>query len=336
MFGLDPTVLMIMMCVMVAVGGIAYVFLFDSISLERNTERRINSVQNDIVDDQSPKLIGGGSDAAKRRKVLEASMKDADKKRANRDLYMKKPPLSVQMKQAGMSGDLKKFYTYSAITGGAVSAFALFFGIGLMYVPAVFLVGMFGMPRWFVARQRRRRVDAFLKEFPNALDVLVRAVKSGLPLNDGIRLLANESQEPVRTEFKRIMDSQSVGKSIPQACLEMQETVPCSEAAFFGIVIQIQSQAGGNLSEALGNLSKVIRDRKKMKAKIQALSMEAKASAYIIGSLPFIIAILVQLSTPDYIKPLFVTSTGHIIIAVGLTWMSIGVLVMKQMINFDF
>jgi tight adherence protein B len=336
MFGLDPTVLMIMMCAMVAVGGLAYVFLFSSIELERNTERRVNSLQKDIVTDHGSKLMGGGSDPAKRRKALEASIKEADKKRANRDLYMKKPPISVQMKQAGMSGDLKKFYTYSAITGGVVCVIALFFGLGMMYLPAVFLIGMFGLPRWFVARQRRRRVDAFLKEFPNALDVLVRAVKSGLPLNDGVRLLANESQEPVRTEFKRIMDGQAVGKSIPQACLEMQETVPCSEAAFFGIVIQIQSQAGGNLSEALGNLSKVIRDRKKMKAKIQALSMEAKASAYIIGSLPFIIGILVQLSTPDYIEPLFVTSTGHIILAVGLTWMSIGILVMKQMINFDF
>jgi tight adherence protein B len=115
----------------------------------------------------------------------------------------------------------------------------------------------------------------------------------------------------------------------------MPETMPCAEASFFGIVIQIQSQAGGNLSEALGNLSKVLRDRKKMKAKVQALSMEAKASAVIIGALPFIVALLVYLSSPTYIMPLFTTSTGHLILLLSGIWMSMGIFVMRKMINFD-
>ncbi len=161
---------------------------------------------------------------------------------------------------------------------------------------------------------RSRRVKAFLNEFPNALDVIVRAVKSGLPLNDGIRLIATESAEPVRTEFRRIVEAQQVGLSIPEAAMRMGETMPCPEASFFGIVIQIQQQAGGNLSEALGNLSRVIRDRKKMKARVQALSMEAKASAIIIGALPFVVAFLVYLTSPTYIMPLFTTSTGNLIL----------------------
>jgi tight adherence protein B len=234
-----------------------------------------------------------------------------------------------------MSGNLRNYYLYSAVCGVTFTMIAVVLGLNIIYAPAVLLVAGLGLPRWFVGRQRQKRVKAFLKEFPNALDVLVRAVKSGLPLNDGVRLLATEAQEPVRTEFQRIVDSQAVGKSIPQGCLEMQETMPCSEAAFFGIVIQIQAQAGGNLSEALGNLSKVIRDRKKMLAKVQALSMEAKASAYIIGSLPIIVGILVYLSSPAYIMPLFITSSGQITLAVSGVWMSIGILVMKQMINFD-
>ena len=126
----------------------------------------------------------------------------------------------------------------------------------------------------------------------------MRAVKSGLPLNDGIRLIADEAPEPVKTEFRRIVEAQQVGLSIPEAAMRMSETMPCPEASFFGIVIQIQQQAGGNLSEALGNLSRVLRDRKKMKAKVQALSMEAKASAVIIGALPFIVALLVYLTQP--------------------------------------
>ena len=178
-------------------------------------------------------------------------------------------------------------------------------------------------------------MKAFLNEFPNALDVIVRAVKSGLPLNDGIRLIANEAQEPVRTEFRRIVEAQQLGLSIPEATLRMPETMPCAEAGFFGIVIQIQSQAGGNLSEAIGNLSRVLRDRKKMKAKVQALSMEAKASAAIIGALPFIVAFLVYLSSPNYIMPLFTTSSGHMIIGFSLVWMSIGIFVMRNMMNFE-
>ena len=341
MFGVEPVVLIFMALAMTAVGGIAFVILFPSIERERNTERRVNMVQREIIVDNGIKLrksvVAGaaGKDASGRRKTLEASMKDADKKRKNRDQYMKKPPVSIQMKQAGMSGDVRKFYIYSAISGVVITAIAVFLGLPLIYSPAVLVVGALGLPRWYVARARKKRVKAFLKEFPNALDVLVRAVKSGLPLNDGVRLLATESQEPVKTEFQRIIDAQAVGKSIPQACLEMQETMPSPEAAFFGIVIQIQSQAGGNLSEALGNLSKVIRDRKKMLAKVQALSMEAKASAYIIGSLPIIVGFLVYISSPAYIMPLFVTSSGQITLAVSAVWMSIGILVMKQMINFD-
>jgi tight adherence protein B len=216
-----------------------------------------------------------------------------------------------------------------------VTAIGYFAGAPLLILPGALLAGAFGLPRWTVSFLRARRVKAFLNEFPNALDVIVRAVKSGLPLNDGIRLIASEAQEPVKTEFRRIVEAQQLGISIPDAALRMQETMPCSEAGFFGIVIQIQQQAGGNLSEALGNLSGVLRDRKKMKAKVQALSMEAKASAAIIGALPFIVAILVYMSSPNYIMPLFTTSTGHLILGVSGLWMSIGIFVMRKMMNFE-
>jgi tight adherence protein B len=115
----------------------------------------------------------------------------------------------------------------------------------------------------------------------------------------------------------------------------MQETMPCPEAGFFGIVIQIQAQAGGNLSEALGNLSRVLRDRKKMKDKVQALSMEAKASAAIIGALPFIVAVMVYLTSPNYIMPLFTTNVGNLILGISGLWMLMGVLVMRKMMNFE-
>jgi tight adherence protein B len=342
MFGFDMTVLLFVGLTALAVGGIGFTLLFPTIERERNTERRVNHVGRELAVDgeKGPvklrKAVGpGNDDTVRRRKQLEISMKAADKKRENRDLYLKKPPLQVQMKQAGMKGDMKAFWLYSIICGVVCTIIAVVLGLSVIFAPAVLMVGTLGLPRWYVGRRRKKRVAAFLNEFPNALDVMVRAVKSGLPLNDGIRLLASESAEPVRTEFQRIVDAQAIGKATPQACLEMQETMPCPEAAFFGIVIQIQSQAGGNLSEALGNLSKVLRDRKKMKAKVQALAMEAKASAYIIGALPFIVGFLVYISSPTYIMPLFTTSSGHITLGVSAVWMSIGILVMKQMINFD-
>src|SRR5690606_24470864 len=158
---------------------------------------------------------------------------------------------------------------------------------------------------------------------------------SGLPFNDAVRMIAAEAREPVRTEFRRIVEAQQIGLSSAEATARMTETMPCPEANFFGIVIQIQSQSGGNLSEALGNLSRVLRNRKKMKARIQALSMEAKASAFIIGSLPPLVATIVYVISPDYITPLFTTSTGHFLLLISAFWMGLGIFIMRQMINFE-
>ena len=142
--------------------------------------------------------------------------------------------------------------------------------------------------------------------------------------------------EPLKTEFLSIIETQAIGMPLGEACARLYERMPLPEANFFGIVIAIQQKSGGNLSEALGNLSKVLRDRKKMAEKIQAMSMEAKASAAIIGSLPPIVMILVFLTTPDYIALLWTNSMGQLMLVACAIWMSMGVLVMKKMINFDF
>jgi tight adherence protein B len=336
MFGIDTTVLAFIVLAGFSAGAVAYAFLFNTIAEEKTTERRLDVVKKAETDRSVVKASRDRvAEAAKRRKSVQDSLKELDAKQLATDKNIKKPPLRLQLRQAGMQVSVERFYIFSAICGIVLTAIAYFLGAPLLILPGALLAGVFGLPRWFVSFRRARRVKAFLNEFPNALDVIVRAVKSGLPLNDGIRLIAAESQEPVKSEFRRIVESQQVGMSIPDATLRMQETMPCPEAGFFGIVIQIQQQAGGNLSEALGNLSRVLRDRKKMKAKVQALSMEAKASAAIIGALPFIVALLVYLSSPNYIMPLFTTSTGHLIIGVSGVWMSIGIFVMRKMMNFE-
>jgi tight adherence protein B len=336
MFGFDNTVLVFVGLAACSAGAIAYALLFNRMATEKNVEKRLETVKRAETDRAAVKVTRDRlSEAAKRRKSVQDSLKELEEKQKAKNLNVKKPPLRVQIRQAGMQVDVQRFYIYSAACGLLLTVLAFFLGAPLIVLPGVLLAGAIGLPRWFVSFQRGRRVKAFLNEFPNALDVIVRAVKSGLPLNDGIRLIANESQEPVKTEFRRIVEAQQVGLSIPEAALRMSETMPCPEANFFGIVIQIQQQAGGNLSEALGNLSRVLRDRKKMKAKVQALSMEAKASAVIIGALPFVVAFLVYLSSPNYIMPLFTTSTGHLILGVSGLWMSIGIFVMKRMMNFE-
>ena len=336
MFGLDNTVLAFVGLATLSVCALVYAFLFNSIENEKKAGKRLETVKRADTDRMAVKASRDRvAEAAKRRKSVQESLKELETRQKSRDQNMKKPPLRVQLKQAGLDVTMQRFYLYSFICGLVLAALVFFVGAPLLVVPGAFIAGLFGLPRWVVAFLRARRVKKFLEEFPNALDVIVRAVKSGLPLNDGVRLIASESPEPIKTEFRRVVESQQLGLSLPEAVLRMPETMPCPEASFFGIVIQIQSQAGGNLSEALGNLSKVLRDRKKMKAKVQALSMEAKASAVIIGALPFIVAFLVYLSSPNYIMPLFTHPTGHLILVVSGVWMAMGIFVMRKMINFD-
>jgi tight adherence protein B len=336
MFGLDPTLLMFIVLAAVTAGAVAYALMFTTISNETNAAKRLDTVKKAETDRAVVKASRDRlAEAAKRRKSVQDSLKDLDDRQKARDRNIKKPPLRIQLRQAGMSVSMERFYIFSAISGVVATIIAYVAGAPLIALPGALLAGAIGLPRWFVSFRRGRRVKAFLNEFPNALDVIVRAVKSGLPLNDGIRLIAQESQEPVKTEFRRIVEAQQMGMPTSEATLRMQETMPCPEAGFFGIVIQIQQQAGGNLSEALGNLSRVLRDRKKMKAKVNALSMEAKASAAIIGALPFIVAFLVYLTSPAYIMPLFTTSKGHLILGISAIWMAMGVFVMKKMINIE-
>ena len=188
------------------------------------------------------------------------------------------------------------------------------------------------------ARQadKKRRVAKFLNAFPDAVDIIVRGIKAGLPLLDCMKMITIEAPEPLKSEFRSIVETQAIGIPLGEACAKLYERMPVPEANFFGIVIAIQQKAGGNLSEALGNLSRVLRDRKKMKAKIQAMSQEAKASASIIGSLPVAVMTLVYITSPVYISLLFTEPLGHIMLAGSAMWMFMGVMVMKKMINFDF
>lgn len=335
MFGIDTNTLLLMALIAMAAGAAIWAVFFNKISNERNQERRVKSIKRN-EGDRSARIAAEVrvADAQKRRQTTQASLKELEEQTKAKN--PNKKGIKDQMRQAGMAGNMKKFTIFSIITAIVCSILAYAASGNVIFAGAMLFIGGFGMPRWFVARKRKKRMDAFLREFPNAVDVITRGIKAGLPLNDTIGIIASEAKEPVRSEFKKILETQKMGVPMTEAIQKLYKNVPLTEANFFGIVIAIQQSAGGNLSEALGNLSKVLRDRKMMKAKIESMSQEAKASAGIIGVLPPAVMILVYLSTPDYILLLFTETTGNLILIASVFWMSIGVMVMKQMINFDF
>jgi tight adherence protein B len=223
---------------------------------------------------------------------------------------------------------------------GIVSATLIFLWMGGSSAPmaagAALLIGTFGLPRWFLSKMVKRRQRKFQSELANAIDVVVRGVKSGLPLNECLQIIARESPEPIAGEFRYVVEQMRVGVPLAEALDRLIVRMPLAEVKFLAIVISIQQQAGGNLSEALGNLSGVLRDRFRMEMKVKALSAEAKSSAGVLGSLPPGVMFMTYVSSPDYIMPLFTTTAGNLIIVAGLFWMFCGIMVMKKMINFKF
>ena len=227
-------------------------------------------------------------------------------------------PLAIRIAQAGLTWSKRRFFIISAALGvGAFSSFGMFVGAGLLVAAGARLSpARFGVPRWLLSFLKKRRETKFLNAFPDAVDVIVRGIKAGLPLLDCLKIIANEAPEPVRTEFRAIVETQAIGMPLGEACAKLYERMPLPEANFFGIVIPIQQKAGGNLSEALGNLSRVLRDRKKMKAKIKAMSHGGqglgRASSAPCRSRSMM---LVYITSPDYISLLWTEPLGPLMLA---------------------
>jgi tight adherence protein B len=274
--------------------------------------------------------ISQAADKAARKKKIADGVRGLEKKTRRR------VSLEARIEQAGLSISRRQYILVSAAIGlGFVLAIAIqLHSLGLALLLGV--MGGVGLPHFFLSRLRKRRMAKFIADFPNAIDVIVRGVKAGLPLGDTIRIVAVESHDPVRSEFRRIVESMSIGMTLPEAVEKMAQRVPITETNFFSIVITIQGKAGGNLAEAIGNLSRVLRERKKMKGKIGAMAMEAKASAAIIGAVPLFVVGALYVSSPAYVSLLWTTTHGRLISAAALGWMAAGATIMKRMITFKF
>ncbi len=326
--GIEPDQILITALVMLSVGGALHALVYPWLSGDLAVEKRKNKVA----------LLNSGNGARARivaereRKSVEQTLKELDDKRKD----ARNPPLALRLEQAGLDIPKKRFIIYSACSGVGTAILSLLFGAPFLVATCIGLVGGFAAPNWLLGYLKKKRIADFIEELPNAVDIIVRGIRSGLPVGDCIRIISAESKEPLRSEFQAVLDQQSLGVPMHQAVMRILERMPIPEANFFCIVMSIQQKSGGNLADTLGNLSKVLRDRKKMKAKIQAMSSEAKSSAGIIACLPFAVTLFVWMSTPDYISLLWSTTTGLYLLAGCAVWMMIGVLVMKKMINFDF
>ena len=330
---MDSTIVLLAVLVAISAGALAYAFLFQQIEVEKKTTSRFKRVQAAETDHANIKAARDRvQELSKRRKSMQDSLRDMEKKQTEKAKKAKNVSLRDKLVQAGLAISVRQFHLLSVGAAACAAFIALIYGLSLLTALPIAAVAALGLPRWVLAFLLKRRQKKFLEEFPNALDVMCRSIKSGLPLNDAVRLIASDGQEPVKTEFQRVVD---VGIGIPQGIERMMLTMPLFEVSFFSTVINIQAQAGGNLSEALSNLSKVLRDRKKMRAKVNALSMEAKASAVIIGALPFIVMLLVHFTSPNYLSVLFTDMRGNVILGASGLWMFIGIFIMRQMINFD-
>lgn len=270
--------------------------------------------------------------AAQRRRQVQDSLKDMELRQ--KDIRKKAISLKARIQQAGMTFTPVAFMIASAGMGVAGLLIALVTGQSLLVSAGIALVSGFGLPRWTLGLLRGRRQGKFTGEFANAIDIIVRGVKSGLPLNECLNIIARESPEPICSEFQLLTEGLRVGQSLDDALEKMCERMPLPELNFFRTVLIIQQKTGGNLAETLGNLSGVLRARRMMREKIDALSGEAKASAFIIGSLPPGVLAIVYATTPDYMSQMFVHPTGQLMLLGGATWMAIGILVMRGMINF--
>lgn len=276
------------------------------------------------------RIAGGGRDS-RRRQVQETLKQIEERERRRR----KDASPRVLIARSGWNISVRQFHGLSALLGAVLGLAPLLFGVPWYVCVGLAAVGFAVIPRRVLDYLGRRRQEAFLEGLADAVDIIVRGLKSGLPLSDAMRVIASESGPPVGPEFLEIVEGQRLGVPIDQGLERLAERMPMPEVIFLSIVVGIQSKAGGNLAEALSNLSRMLRERKKMKNRILSMSQEAKTSAAIIGSLPFMVGGGLMAISPSYLAPFFDTATGNVVLAACGLWMLIGVFIMRKMINFN-
>lgn len=241
--------------------------------------------------------------------------------------------IAAALLQAGLQVEVKVLVMICIALGIAGTLGAFIVGAPPLAIPAAGIVAGAGLPKFILSRMARKRQEEFTKHFAEAIDVITRGIKSGLPVGECLNVIAREFEGPLGEEFTMVVEGQRLGMTLEEILARALKRIPTPEFKFFAIVLQIQKQTGGNLAATLENLSTVLRDRKRLKDKIKALSSEAKASAGIIASLPFFVLGMLSLVNPPYVATLFTDGIHLVFIALGM--MGVGIFVMSRMINFE-
>lgn len=315
----------------ITIGGVGWVLVGgdDSSSQAVKRAKTMGGVRAEAA--ASAKRAAAANTPEARRKQILLQLQEVDRRERKARMTM-----GAKLKQAGLSLSVRTFVIISVAAGlvGALLAFVL--GANIIIVLGVGVAAGLGLPRWIIGMKAKARMKKFSLAFADAIDILVRGIKTGLPVHDCFKIIARESPEPLAGEFRTLVEGMGLGLTLAQALDKMYERMPTPELKFFAIVIAIQQKSGGNLAEALGNLTTVLRARRMMVEKIKALSSEAIASAGIIASLPPAVMILVMLSNPSYMMLMFTDIRGQVMLMGAALWMATGVFVMKRMISFKF
>lgn len=316
--------------VFISMVAVTFSLILPQIKARANLRQRISVASGNVSAAEVTRGIGGDSS---RRRDIQSRLRQLEDAKTKKSFAVK---LRETLRQAGLRLTLRNYFLLCTAFSVVAAILYKMTGYHLVGIVPVSITVGFGLPRYVLFYLTKRRVNKFTKEFANAVDIIVRGIKSGLPVSECLKIIATESPEPVAGLFLEIVESQNLGLTLEVSLERAQEQIKTPELQFFTIVLIIQGQTGGNLADTLANLSGILRDRKKMADKVKSLSSEAKSSAGIIGSLPFLMTGLLYLVNPEYLTPLFTADLGKIMIAGGLVWMSAGVFIMKQMINFEF
>jgi tight adherence protein B len=292
-------------------------------------ERRLVSVGGPTS--MSSRDKGPKTQSGMRRKDIEAKLKAAEQMKQRQRGYK----LREQLIQAGLKTTPKRFAIYSAGSAALFTLFILPFGLPPYTVLLTLLVGGLGIPRFVLYKLVQHRLKKFTDNFANAIDLIVRGVKTGMTVSECLSIVGKEMPDPIGIEFRTVTESIQMGITLEESLNRMVARVPTNEVRFFAIVLISQQTTGGNLAETLAKLSGILRDRKKMRDKIRALSSEAKSSAAIIGCMPFAVAGVLSFTAPSYVGILVTSDPGNWCIVVGGMFMTVGILVMRRMINFE-
>ncbi|MDO8608754.1 MAG: type II secretion system F family protein [Phaeospirillum sp.] len=280
-------------------------------------------------------LGGGGATRRQgrlpKRKSVQARLKQVEGTRTRQRGYL----LREQLMMAGVHVEVWQYLAACAALTMVIFGAAKLMALGTLSALLIAVVVGIGVPKLVIGIKAKRRIGLFTSQFSDAIDVVVRGIRSGLPLGECINIIGREMNDPIGAEFRLITEGQKLGLNLQEVLARAVERMPTAELRYFSIVIAIQQQTGGNLADTLAKLSEVLRARKRMRDKVQAFASEARASAYIIGSLPFVVIGALAALAPGYIGVLFTTDLGNILLVVGGMTEITGLLVMRKMINFD-